>query len=181
MTRLLAALLVFSIAPALAQGTTRYAVVPDASQVTFEVKAPFGRAAAAMPVVDGEVLVGAGDQILAASAVVHAASLASENGLIARQLRGPSGFRVEEFPTLAFRATQVTTRSRQLSIDGELTVRDVTQPVRFTGSLSRPGADRLVLVLEGSISRVDFGITAGRPFYSRNADVRVLIEARTAR
>ena len=100
---------------------------------------------------------------------------AARTGLIfaTQAMKSASVLDTERFPTARFRATRVTLgRSGRLSegaaLDGDLTLRGITRPVRFDAALFRPpgsAPDDLSLLdirLRGAISRTAFG-AAGYP------------------
>ena len=80
-------------------------------------------------------------------------------------LRSPDFFEVDKFPTIAFvtKAIQSTGQNRY-TVEGELTIRDVTKKVSLDGELIGPvndpwGNQRMGIVLTGEVDRRDFGLT----------------------
>jgi polyisoprenoid-binding protein YceI len=80
-------------------------------------------------------------------------------------LRADDFFGVEQFPAMKYRSTRVTPGSDgHWSVDGELTVRDVTRPVtldvEFEGGIADPwGNVRAAFSASATIDREDFGLT----------------------
>ena len=80
-------------------------------------------------------------------------------------LRSPDFFHVEEYPTMTYRSTAVTPMADgQWAVDGELTARGVTQPVRllvdFEGGVTDPwGNARAGFSATAELDREAFGIT----------------------
>ena len=73
-------------------------------------------------------------------------------------------FDVETYPTMTFKATQITDDE----ITGDLTIKDVTKPVTFSydfnGVATDPwGATRAGFEASGEINRNDFGMTFNAP------------------
>ena len=69
---------------------------------------------------------------------------------------------VRRFPKLAFRSTAIRAAGRQrFTVEGELTVRDVTRPVRLEVEGPKRGDDRLGFTARGTISRKDFALSFG--------------------
>lgn len=72
---------------------------------------------------------------------------------------------VEHHPTMTYRSSKITEMPLgKWLVTGDLTIRDVTQPVellvRYRGSVADPfGNQRLAFHASGSISRKDFGLT----------------------
>lgn len=83
-------------------------------------------------------------------------------------LRSPDFFDVERFPEARFVSTSVSRDGDALSVEGELTLKGTTRPVRLHGALTGAGADpwgneRLGLALEGAIDRREFGVDWNQP------------------
>ena len=79
-------------------------------------------------------------------------------------LRSADFFDVETYPTMTFKATQITDDE----ITGDLTIKDVTKPVTFSydfnGVATDPwGATRAGFEASGEINRNDFGMTFNAP------------------
>lgn len=161
---------------AAAQSTTRYTVNAPASRLDLTVRSPIGGQSLSMRFQSGTVVVGAGGQVLSAQIVVDATSM-SGSGFFRDRLAGPSGLDIARHPRITFRATQVTQRGSEITINGDLTVRGVTRPVRFDGTISGLGSPRASLNARARIDRTAFGITAGRPLYSRRATVTITLVA----
>lgn len=82
-------------------------------------------------------------------------------------LRSPDYLYVNAYPTLHFVGqAAVAPGGRQAMLDGDLTMRGITRPIRFTTQLidQRKGADGAEIATfqaTGDINRADYGITAG--------------------
>lgn len=90
-------------------------------------------------------------------------SLSTNNEVRDTHLKSDSFFNVQQFPKLAFRGTLYKVTD-DYELDGELTIRDTTKPVKldvaFTGTgKGRFGDDRAGFELSGQLNRTDFGLT----------------------
>lgn len=96
--------------------------------------------------------------------VIEAASADTGDGKRDEHLRSGDFFDVERFPHLRFRSTAVRPVGNRWAVEGELTIRDVTQPVVldtvFEGVVTNPWG-RQVAVFEASteVDRDAFGLT----------------------
>lgn len=84
-------------------------------------------------------------------------------------LLSPDFFDVERNPQLSFRSTSIRASGGELDIDGELSIKGVTKPVKITGTVSGPvthpfdASSRLGLELETVIDRTAFGLNWNAP------------------
>ncbi len=155
-----------------------YAIVADRSTATLTVSAPIGKISATMPMQGGRLTVDASGQLTSADAVLNAAATKAKSSFAEGQMRGKSGLNVAVYPTATFEATGTRVDGTTVTVSGNLTVRGVTKPIELSGEIAESAPRRFVLSMRGTIKRTDFGITAGRPLYSRQADVRLRIVAR---
>jgi polyisoprenoid-binding protein YceI len=168
-----------TIAPA---GT--WSLDPVHSRVDFEVsylagtfKGEFHKVAAELTV-DGELAV------LKGAAQVASVDVKDEN--LAAHLQSPDFFDAERHPELRFAADDIRLDGdRKVSVDGELTIKGVTRPVRVTGTVTAPiedayGNDRIGLNLTTSVDRTQFGVEWNQPLPSGDPalanDVTILAE-----
>jgi len=99
-------------------------------------------------------------------ALIEAASLETRDAQRDAHLKSPDFFDVEKFPSISFKSSRITlVRDGELSIDGDLTVRDVTRKVVFTAEGPTPpakdpwGNTRVAVSATTKISRKEFGLT----------------------
>lgn len=98
-------------------------------------------------------------------AVVQAASLTTGSEDRDTHLKSADFFDVEQFPELVFQSTSVRRNGDdRFELAGDLTIRDVTQPVvlkgEFSGPVKSPFGDRRAgFSLSGEIDREAFGLT----------------------
>jgi len=91
------------------------------------------------------------------------ASVRVDDPNLAGHLQTPDFFDAEQFPELRFSSKEIARDGDTVSIEGELTLRGVTQPVELTGTISGPvtdgyGNQRVGLDLETTVNRRDYGI-----------------------
>lgn len=158
-----------------------YSIVADRSLATLVVAGPLGKISASIPMRNGRISVVEGGNIGGAEAVLDTRGTASKNSFVQEQLRGRSGLNVAEYPTAAFVATGASVRGDAVTVKGNLTMRAVTRPITLVGNIQDANRRRFVMRLDGEVDRSEFGITAGRPLYSRKADVRLRIVGRLER
>ena len=89
-----------------------------------------------------------------------------DSGDMARDdhLRSADFFDVERHPQATFRSTALTATGGTSRLTGDLTIKDVTRPVRleveYLGRVTDPwGNDRIVFTAAGVINREDWGLT----------------------
>lgn len=95
---------------------------------------------------------------------VQTASVDTGNADRDAHVKSGDFFDVETYPTMTFKATQITDDE----ITGDLTIKDVTKPVTFSydfnGVATDPwGATRAGFEASGEINRNDFGMTFNAP------------------
>jgi len=100
------------------------------------------------------------DGVLRGSADVAGITVQDEN--LEGHLLSPDFFDAERFPRVSFASTVVRRDGDEVTVDGELEIRGVKQPVTLTGSIAGPvtgpAGDRLGLHLETRIDRTAFGM-----------------------
>jgi polyisoprenoid-binding protein YceI len=99
-------------------------------------------------------------------ASIDAASIETRHAERDGHLKSADFFHVEKFPTLSFNSTRATLAGNgELSVEGDLTIKDVTRKVVFTveGPTSQTkdpwGNTRIGISAATKINRKDFGLT----------------------
>jgi len=99
-------------------------------------------------------------------ASIEAASIETRDGQRDAHLKSADFFHVEKFPTLYFKSTGVSiVGDGESSVEGDLTIRGVTRPVRFEVEGPTPpardpwGNPRVAISANAKINRKDFGLT----------------------
>ena len=98
----------------------------------------------------------------------------------------PSSSTRERYPQITFRSTNIRVDDGDLDIDGELSLKGVTQPVSITGRVAAPvlhpydGSLRLGLELETVVDRTAFGLDWNAPLptggFALGNDVKLHVE-----
>jgi polyisoprenoid-binding protein YceI len=100
--------------------------------------------------------------VLTGSAKV--ASIKVKDPNLTGHLMAPDFFDAEQFPEISFKSTILDIQGDDLTLDGELTLKGVTKPVKATGRIEGPTEDfmgntRLGFTLETTVNRTDFGVS----------------------
>lgn len=98
------------------------------------------------------------------SGVVDVASLRLKNDAFLVHLQGPDFFDADRFPTISFSSTEIVLSGDNVLVDGQLTLKGVSKPVRGNGTIAGPTDDfhgdvRLGLALRSVIDRTAFGLS----------------------
>jgi polyisoprenoid-binding protein YceI len=91
------------------------------------------------------------------------ASVRVDDPNLTGHLQTPDFFDAEQFPELRFVSRTITRDGDRVTIDGDLTMRGVTNPVEIAGTITGPitdgyGNQRLGLDVETTVNRRDYGI-----------------------
>lgn len=112
----------------------------------------------------GKIII-ADDPILSSLDIsIDAASISTHNDRRDEDLRSARFLDVNKFPTMTYHSTGVTAEPRgHLTVEGELTIRDITNPISieavFSGIFDDPwGNTRIAFNGNTKISRKDFGL-----------------------
>lgn len=148
-------------------GTATYAIDASHSHVGFSVKhMMFATVRGSFSRVEGTIVADYDDPAKSSVEVtIDASSIATGDEKRDAHLRSADFFDVETYPTITFRSTSVEARSDdEFSIEGDLTIRGVTRPVRiqaeFTGTGTNPwGAEVAGFSGKTKIDRKEFGLT----------------------
>jgi polyisoprenoid-binding protein YceI len=168
-----------TIAPA---GT--WSLDPVHSRVDFEVSYLAGTFKGEFHEIAAELTVDGERASLEGAAKVASVDVKDEN--LAAHLQSPDFFDAERHPELRFTADDIRLEGDgNVSVDGELTIKGVTRPVRVTGTVTNPIADytgneRIGLTLRTSVDRTQFGVDWNQPLSSGDPalanDVTILAE-----
>jgi polyisoprenoid-binding protein YceI len=90
-------------------------------------------------------------------------SLETKDENLKAHLLSPEFFDAERFPEVSFTTTGASATDGRVELEGEITIKGVTQPATLTGTIVGPVADpygneRYGLELETTIDRTQFGI-----------------------
>lgn len=111
---------------------------------------------------------------------VDTTSVATDSSYVGDRLRSADYFDVSNFPQMKFRAVQVAPLGGdQVSITGDLTIRDVTRPQTLVASLTdrrfdpEVGAEVANFTVTGKVDRAAFGMTADQGMVSDEVDLSI--------
>jgi polyisoprenoid-binding protein YceI len=131
------------------------------SSVAFEV--PYAVATFSGEVTDFEATLENG--VLSGAARIESIHVKEEN--LQAHLLSPDFFDAEKHPVVKF-SGDVTRDGDNVEIDGEITIKGITQPAKLTGSINGPavdhfGATRVGLKLQTTVDRTKFDINWNMP------------------
>jgi polyisoprenoid-binding protein YceI len=146
-----------------------WAIDPVHSEIGFSVRhLMVSRVRGRFEKFEGEIVTG--DDILdtRATLTVDLNSINTGNADRNNDLRSANYFEVDKYPTMTYRVNDLSVEGDGYVADGELTVKDITNPVllhvEFHGITSDPQmGTRAGLSATGEINRKDFGLTFDMP------------------
>jgi polyisoprenoid-binding protein YceI len=121
---------------------------------------------------------------------INAASIQTNQEMRDNHMKSGDFFEIETYPTLTFRSTGVRlTGGTEFEIDGELTVKDVTNPITLKGEFIGWGPDPegipiLAASARTTIDREDWDLTwnmvveTGGFLVGKKVDIEIEVEAR---
>ena len=124
---------------------------------------------------DGEILLDQND-ITKSSATftIETASVDTDHERRDKHLRSDDFFNAAQYPTLTFRSKRVVRKGNDLSLVGDLTIRDVTRevviPFELTGPVQAGDRKRIGIEARLTINRFDYGLR-----YNRMAEATVVV------
>jgi polyisoprenoid-binding protein YceI len=150
--------------PTLPAGT--WNVDPVHSTVGFAVDYIVGTFNGSFSPVDAKLEVTEDGERLTGSAPVTGVKVQDEN--LAAHLQSPDFLDAERAPEITFESTAIRRDGERVEIDGDLTIKGVTLPVRAAGTVTEPADDpfggvRFALKLETAIDRTRYGVSWNNP------------------
>lgn len=141
-----------------------YQIDQDHSQVAFQIRHLVSKVKGHFTEFEGTFSID--DKKIANSkfsAKIKVARINTNNEKRDNHLKGPDFFDVDQFPIITFESTKVSGSSKNMMIEGNLTMHGVTRPVTLktknNGTATDPwGNERIGLTATGKINRKDFGI-----------------------
>jgi polyisoprenoid-binding protein YceI len=161
---------ILSNATEVALPTGTWKVDPVHSRVEFAVRYMTGTFRGTFSPVEATLDVAEdGAATLAGSAQAADVRVQDEN--LTGHLQASDFFDAERTPGLAFRSERIGRGGDTVTVDGELTIKGQTQPVRLAGTISDPipdpqGNHRIGLALQGTVDRTAFGLDWNLPLPS---------------
>lgn len=102
------------------------------------------------------------DQSVTGVVTVAAASIDTKHPTRDKHLRSPKFLDVEKYPNIVMTVRSAQASGAGLELAGELTVKDVREPVTLTGEITKQAADTLAVHITGSIDRHRFGVSGNQ-------------------
>ena len=149
------------------QTPTTWQINPAHTQIGFVVKhMMFAKVRGAFNEFTGSIVQGENGDLAGGSfsATIQASSVDTGNADRDGHLRSGDFFDSDNFPTITFTSTTVERVAEgQLTVSGQLTIRDVTKTVTLDVSETGTGVDpwgnmRIGIQAEGTINRKEFGL-----------------------
>lgn len=182
---LLAALSLWPALPARA-APVAYALQAENSTVGFETDFGPDHITGTMPIKSARLLIDfdklSNCTIDVALDVAHATA---SFPFAAQAMKGPKVLDAAAFPEMTFRSGTIARAADGATVDGMLTLRGVTRPVRLAASIYRQQGSatgdlsHLTVLLTGRVNRSDYGATGWADMVGD--EVRLTITARIAR
>jgi polyisoprenoid-binding protein YceI len=126
---------------------------------------------------------------LQGSVVVDSLAVKDEN--LAAHLRSPEFFDSERFPRISFASSDVRVADGgELTVRGELTIKDSTRPVTARGTITEPhvdiaGNEKIGVELEAVVDRRELGLSWNAPLpkggFALENDVRLQVSLELVR
>jgi polyisoprenoid-binding protein YceI len=166
MRRTILSLLVFVVFPALsrAQGPV-FEVTPVHSVIKFDVKASvdiagkFDKWGATLKFTSPDETTGV------LEITIQAASVDTGSGMKNSKLKSKDFFDVEQNPVITFKSTKIVkTGHETYEVDGDFTVRGVSNPEKLTLTVSGKGTGSGEIKGKMVFNRKDYGMNKGIPF-----------------
>lgn len=139
---------------------------PVHSAIGFEVEYMVGTFSGRFREVDARIVASKAGATLEGTARVASVDVKDEN--LAAHLQSPEFFDAERHPELRFASTALRREGERLVVDGEITIKGITQRLELAGTLRDAivdpyGRERLGLRLEGAVDRTAFGLNWNAP------------------
>src|ERR1700683_2289362 len=155
-----------AIASPLQDEQTRY-VVKTSSRIEFHSTSTFAKVVGVFHSWDANMKMPAGKFADASLALeIDAASVATGSGLRDKEVKGKNFFAVQEHPHIRFASKSIAADATptKYKMDGELTIRGITQPVAVSITLLRQDDGHEWIDGSFSFNRRAFGMTHTLPF-----------------
>ena len=136
------------------------------SAVGFEVEYLGGTFKGSFREIEATLVVGDDAVSLEGTAKVSSVDVKDEN--LAGHLQSPDFFDAERFPEIRFTANEISLDGETVKVEGDLTIKGVSQPANVTGVVTSPltdpyGRERIGLKLETRVDRTQFGVSWNNP------------------
>lgn len=150
-----------------------WTIDPSHSSIEFRVKhLGIATVKGTFRTFEGSIEVDAADNI-AIGGTIDVASVDTREADRDAHLRSADFFDAAAHPTVTFTSTSVRVAGEDVAIDGDLTIRGITKPIRLAGEISGVetdpwGSERVALEVTGQVNRGDYGMTFNQLLGSGN-------------
>jgi polyisoprenoid-binding protein YceI len=125
----------------------------------------------------------AGNAVL--NGAVKADTIVVKDENLGAHLKSPEFFDSETYPEIKFESLKLVRNGDDVTVEGNLTIKDNTHPVTGTGTITGPAEDpfgntKLGLTLETTVDRTQFGLNWNAPLpkggFALADDVKLTVE-----
>lgn len=188
--RRIALALLLALAPVaapLAADPDPYTLDRDASTVSFSYTLLGVAATGSMPIASADIALDF-DRAAASHADVtlNVAAATTSNPMATEALKSAEVLAADRYPRIRFVSREVAARPGGARILGDVTIRDVTRPMRLDARIFRPedaapgDRSRLTVVLTGAVERSAFGATGYAGAVGDEVGLRITARLRRA-
>ncbi len=150
-------------APAPAARPTTWRIDTNHSELSFRVRHFVSRVRGTFGTWEGTVTAEPGAwEDGAVEVTVQTASVDTRQERRDSDLRGADFFDVANHPTMTFRSRSASLDGTRLRLEGDLTIRGVTQPVVLEGEFLGEQGNRAGFSASTTVNRLDYGLTWNR-------------------
>ena len=186
MFRVILALMLCGLALVAQAEPRRYTLVPDKSVVEFTYLLNGRPEHGTMPMAWAEIGIDFAEVPQSFARVgLDVRGATADAMLAAAALKSREVLNAAEFPEIRFESQTVTGALREgVEIDGQVTLRGVTRPMRLTGGVYRPRGSaeddlsRLIVILTGTLDRSAFGATGFSGVVADRVELRITAHLR---
>lgn len=166
-----------------------WAIDPSHTAITFSARhLVAARVRGTFRAFSGEINMTEGPETSKVSVSIDAASIDTGTEDRDNHLRSPDFLDVDNFSTLEFVSTEVRATAGGYEVDGDLTIRDTSQPVtlemEYLGVMADPwGNEKALFTAKTQIDRESFGLTwnapleAGGWLVGKTVDIEIEVQA----
>ena len=162
-----------------------YALEPEISTVAFFYTLSGERRQGRMPVRDAKILLDLDNASASRVEAVLAPDQANAGLSFATDaMRSESVLNTRRYPSITFKSSRVTETATGAFLEGDITIRGVTRPIRLTATVFRQrGTERgdrrrLSILMTGTISRRDFGAVGFPRLVGDRIELKILTRIR---
>jgi polyisoprenoid-binding protein YceI len=164
-----------------------YRLEPDGSAVGFTYRLSGSPSEGTMPVRRADLMLDF-DRVSNSRAVVELDAAGTRTGFIfaTEALKSATVLDTTAYPLIRFESTRIAPRGSGATVEGRVTIRDVTRPLVLEAEIYRRAGSaagdlsRLTVVLTGTVSRSDFGASGYGDLVADRVDLRITARLRQA-